>query len=88
VAFDGQNFTLAYQHAVGCQTHLGSVRVNTQGISGAAAIFTSSTFVSDVDLAFGTSNGLAVFWRFNPPSSYNGPDYSEAVCAQFVDKSP
>ncbi len=88
VAFDGQNFTVVYQHKVGCLDHPAGVRVSTQGVVGATTIFTTSTFVSSLDLAFGTNNGLMVFWRFNPPSTLNGPDYSDAVCAQFVDKSP
>jgi hypothetical protein len=88
VAFDGQNYTIMYEHFVGCMTYLGGVRVNTQGVTGATAIFTTSLFVDDIDLAFGTSNGLAVFWKENPPSTYNGPDYSYAVCARLIDKSP
>ncbi len=87
VAFDGQNFTVVYEHKVGCLTHPGGVRVNTQGLVGATTFFTNSTFVYDLDLAFGTNNGLMMFWRFNPPSTPNGPDYSDAVCAQFIDKS-
>lgn len=88
VAFDGKNFTVMFSDKVGCKTYLAGVRVDSNGTFGTHNTFKDLEFITSVDLAFGTSNGLAVFSKFNPPSTYNGPDRSYGVCAQFIDKSP
>ena len=88
VEFDSQNFTIMFSNAIGCKTYLAGVRVDAGGVFGTPNTIKDLAFIDSVDLAFGTTNGLAVFDKFNPPSSYNGPDYSFGVCAQFIDKSP
>jgi hypothetical protein len=44
--------------------------------------------VDEVDVAFGTTNGLVVFEDFNPPLFYNGSDYSDGIFGQFIEKTP
>ena len=89
VDFDGKNYCVVYSHVNGCHSYVGAVRVTTGGTAGTTTYFkTIYNLVGEVDVAFGTTNGLVVFEDFNPPLTYNGPDQSTGVFAQFIDKTP
>jgi CARDB len=87
VEYDGANFTLAYNHAVGCLNYVAAMRVTPTGVAGASVHFDSGwSLVRSVDIAFGKANGLIVFEKFNKPSVPNGSDFSTGICARFIDK--
>ena len=89
VAFDGKNYCVVYRHHCGCHSYVGAVLVTPDGVKGANTFFKNNyDLVSMVDVAFGTTNGLVVFDNFNPPSTFNGPDCSNSIYGQFIEKSP
>jgi hypothetical protein len=78
-----------YRHHNGCHSYVGAVRVTPDGVKGTTTFFKNNhDLVTMVDVAFGTTNGLVVFDDFNPPSTYNGPDHSNSIYGQFIEKSP
>jgi hypothetical protein len=88
VAFDGKNYCVVYRHHNGCHAYVGTVRVTPGGVKGTTTFFkTKYDLVGMVDVAFGTTNGLVVFDNFNPPSTFNGPDRSNSIYGQFIEKS-
>ncbi len=87
VAYDGAAYTIVTQHQVGCLAYIGAIRMAPSGTYGPATYFTSSDLVGDVDIAFGTTNGLVVFTDFNKPTTNNGPDWSWGVHFRLIDRS-
>jgi hypothetical protein len=89
VAFDGKNYCVVYSHVNGCHSYVGAVRVTPDGVAGTTTFFmTAYDLVSEVDVAFGSTNGLVVFEDFNPPLIYNGPNFSTGIFGQFIEKTP
>lgn len=89
VDFDGKNYCVVYSHSNGCHSYVGAVRVTPDGVKGTTTYFkTAYDLVSQVDVAFGTTNGLVVFEDFNPPLIYNGPNQSDGIFGQFIEKTP
>jgi hypothetical protein len=92
IAFDGTNYLTVYSHTVGCKAYLGAIHVSTLGVPGKPTYFNPSTtwadLVYDTDVAFGSTNFLAVFANMHPASSNGAGDWYMQVCGQLVQKSP
>lgn len=89
VAFDGTNYVVVYRHAHGFQHYPGAVRVTTEGVVGPTTYFkTLVGLVFEVDVAFGTTNGLVVFENYNIPCTCTGPACTARICALLIDRSP
>ena len=89
VAFDGKNYCVVYRHHKCCRAYVGAVLVTPGGVKGTTTFFKNKyDLVTRVDVAFGTTNGLIVFDNYNPSSTFNGPDGSNSIFGQFIEKSP
>jgi hypothetical protein len=76
VAWDGTNYTVAYCHADACNAYLAALRVTPTGGKGYSNFFKSlMNGVQEVDLAFGSTNGLVALARETTgsasPSAYS-----------------